>query len=82
MSIEYTNVNGPRREKKTVIAVCEQQRHGPACPSAQTDQAPFLFSFWKVSSKFTTSEISMFYLVCVAEGTGLSLALSETEGIH
>ena len=29
-------------------------------------------------SKIASSEISIFYLVCVAEDTGLSLALSDT----
>ena len=37
--------------------------------------APLLITFWKVSY---LSEIFIFYLVSVAEETGLSLPLSET----
>ena len=39
---------------------------------------PLLFFLESIISKLVSREISIFYLVAVAEETGLSLALSET----
>ena len=53
----------------------DKPAHRPSLISAFT----FVFPFRKVPYlKLATREISVFYLVSVAEETGLSLALSET----
>ena len=57
--------------------ICDLQRRRPACASAQSDQPP-CYSLFGKHNKLTTSEISIFKLVSLAEETGLSLALSET----
>ena len=65
--------------RKPVFGVGEQQRRRPACAFVQSDQSlcyPLLESI--MISKLATGEISIFYLVFVAEKTGLSLVLSET----
>ena len=67
--------------RKPVFEVCEQQRCRPACASAQIDQRLCHFLFGKLESimfKLATREISIFWLVSVAEQACLSLALSES----
>ena len=58
--------------------VCEQQRRRSACACAQTDQRLCYPRFESIISNFATSEISIVYLISVAEQAGLNLALSET----
>ena len=60
------------------LGVCKQQRRRPACTSMQSDQCLCCSIFGNVYVKIATSEISIFYLVSVAEETGLGHALSET----
>ena len=57
---------------------CEQHRRRPACASAQTDQRLCYSLIASTIWKLATGEISIFYLVSVAEETGLKPALSET----
>ena len=64
--------------RKPVFRVCKPQRHRPACTSAQSGQ-PLCYSlFGKYFIRFPRREKSNFWLVSVAEETGLSLSLSET----
>ena len=55
---------------------------GPACASAQSDQRLCYSQIDIVTnsivSKLAPSEISLFYLVSVAEGAGFGMILSET----
>ena len=57
--------------------VCEKHRRRPACASAQPDQRLCLSLIESIIYRLATSAISNFYLVSVAEETGLKLALSE-----
>ena len=58
--------------------VCEQQRHRPACASAQSDQRLCFRFLESIMSKLATCSFSTILLVYVAEQAGLNLALSET----
>ena len=71
-------IYGPRREKTCLRRFAKQHMHRPACTSAQSDQRLCYSLLESIISKFATSAISIFYLVSVAEETGLKLALSET----
>ena len=63
--------------RKPVFRVCEQQMRRPACVSTQSDQRICYLLMENIISRLTTSEISIYWLVSVAEETGLSLALSK-----
>ena len=54
--------------------VCQQHRRRPACASAQSDQRVVIRVLESTISKLALSEISLFFLVSVAEETGFSLA--------
>ena len=58
--------------------VWEQQRHRPACASAQSDQCLCFRFLETIISKLATCKFSTFLLVYVAEQAGLNLVLSET----
>ena len=64
--------------RKPVFGVCQQQRRRPVCASVQSDQCHCYSSLESIIFRLNTSQISIFLLVSVAEGTGLSLALLET----
>ena len=65
--------------RKPVFWVCEQQRRRPACTSSQRLISAFVICFLEsIISKLASREISIVWLVSVAEETSLSLALSET----
>ena len=51
---------GPRRSRKPVFGVCEQQRRRPAC-------AFVIRLLESITSTLVTSDISLFELVSVAE---------------
>ena len=57
--------------------VCKQHRGRPGCASAESDQRLIHF-LERTICKLATDEISISYLVAVAEETVLKLALSET----
>ena len=69
---------GPRREKTCLRGVAnntgaDQPAHARSLISA------FVIRFLEsVISRLATNEISHFYIVCVAEETGLKIALTET----
>ena len=78
-SARYYNAKiGPRREKTCLRGfanntVADQPAHPRSLISA------FVIRFLeRIICKLTTGEISMFWLVSIAEENGLSLALSET----
>ena len=56
----------------------DQQRRRPACASAQSDQSLNCSLIGKHHIKICYNQISLFYLVSVAEETCVSLVLSET----
>ena len=64
--------------RKPVFGGCEQHRLRPAWASVQSDQRFVIRVLESTISKLATSEITVFYLVSVAEETGFSLALLET----
>ena len=66
---------GPQRQK-TCLGVCEQQRRSTACTSRSLISAFVIPLLEYFISRLATSKI--FQLVCVAEETALSFALSET----
>ena len=58
---------------KPDIAACEQQRRRPACASTQSKQRLGYSLYWKGrDSPCCICEISIFWLVCVAEQIGLN----------
>ena len=63
--------------RKYLFWVCEQQRGQPAVPP--TDMRFVICFFISISYKLSSSKITFFYLVSVAEETGLSLTLSDTQ---
>ena len=69
---------GPRREKTCLRGFANNKgADQPAHPRSLI--SAFVIPLLKsIISRLATSEISLFYLVSVAEETGLSLALSET----
>ena len=67
--------------RKFVFGVCKQQRCRSACPSASLISTFAIWLLESIISIFTISKISIFYLVSVAEQTGLNLTLSETPKI-
>ena len=72
-SIKHEHSYGPRRERFANNTGTDQPAHLHSLISA------FVIHFLEsIISKFATSEISIFYLVPVAEETGLSLVFSET----
>ena len=72
----FTASSYPR--EKTEPGVCEQQRCRPAAHLHSLISAFVIHLLKSIISGLATSEISLFYLVSVAEQTGLNLALSET----
>ena len=60
---------------KSIFGVCVPQLRN------REDLSVLLFAYWKVSSRFATSETSIFKLVSVAVETDFSLALSETPSL-
>ena len=63
--------------RKPVFDVCKQQRHRPACKSVWSDQC---FCYALIGEyHILTCYKQIFKLVSVAQETGLSLALSETQ---
>ena len=60
---------------KSIFGVCVPQLRN------REDCSVLLFAYWKVSSSFATSEISIFKLVSVAVEADFSLALSETPSL-
>ena len=58
------------------LGVCEQHRRSPVC--ADLISALVIHFSEGIICKLGTGEISIFYLVSVAEETGLKIALSET----
>ena len=68
-----------RNARKPVFRGGEQHRRRPACAYTQSDLRLCYSLFGKYHiCKLASYEISTFYLVSVAEETGLSLAMSET----
>ena len=62
--------------RKSVCAICEQQRRRSACASARSDQR----LCYSLPRQYNTSSfyVRNFKLVSVAEETGLSLTWSQT----
>ena len=71
-------LNYQRYARNSAIGVCKQQRRRPACASAQSDQRLSIHKLNSIVSKLAPSEISLFYLVSVAEKAGFGMILSET----
>ena len=70
-------LNGPRREKTGLLGFANNTgANQPAHPHRLTSVFVIRLSR-SIISRLATSEISIFYLVSVAEETGLKLALSE-----
>ena len=64
--------------KKSVFGVSEQERRRPAYPSSLI--SAFVICFLeRIISKLATCKVLYIWLVSVAEETGLSLSLSETQ---
>ena len=63
--------------ENTSSKVCEQQRRRTACISLHTVQHLFFHLLENIISKLATREISLFYLVYVAEQAGLGMTWSE-----
>ena len=85
MSLNYSRptLNLRRYARNSAIGVCEQRRCRPACASAQSDQRSLISAFAihllkSIILKHAQSEISLFYLVSVAEKAGFDIILSET----
>ena len=56
--------------RKPVLGVCEHQMRRPVCPFVQSGQHLCYSLIWEVSlSRLDMSEISIFYLISVAEQT-------------
>ena len=86
MSLNYSEAyskftKGTRGILPSGSAVCKQQRHRPACASAQSDQRLCFLQIeymCSIAFKLAPSETSIFYLVSVAEKAGFGMILSET----
>ena len=65
--------------RKPVFSLCKQQRCRPACASKQSDQYLCNCLLESIISRLASSKFSVFLLVSVAEETGLSLTLPETQ---
>ena len=59
--------------------VWEQQKHRPACASAQSGQHFYYSLFGSIISRLAMSEISILYIVSVAEQAGLNLTVGNPE---
>ena len=69
---------GPRREK-TCLRGFANNKGGDQPARPRSLISTFVIRLLEsIISKLATSKISIFWLVCVAEETGLSLAMSET----
>ena len=82
MRLNYSRptLNLQRYARNSAIGVCEQQRRRPACASAKSDQrlCYSLIEYYSIILKLAPSEISLFYLVSVAEKAGFGMILAET----
>ena len=70
--------NGPRREKTGLRRFANNKSADQPAHSRSLISAFVFCSLESIISKLATSEISIFYLVPVAEQAGLNLTLSET----
>ena len=80
MSLNYSRpiLTLQRYARNSAIGVCEQQRRRPACASAQSDQRLAIHLLNSIILKLAPSEISLFYLVSVAEKAGLGILTLRT----
>ena len=78
LSRGINSLNWASMPENLSLGACEQQRQDqPAHPRSLI--SAFVIRFFKsIISKLATGEISLCWLVSVAEETGLKLALSET----
>ena len=70
-------VNGPRHEKTCLRGFANNKGADQPAHQRILISAFIIHLLKSIISRLATSEISLFYLVSVAEETGLSLALSE-----
>ena len=80
MSLDYSRptLNLQRCARNSAIGVCEQQSCRPACASVQSDQRLSYSLIKKYHFKLASSEISLYYLVSVAEKAGFGVILWQT----
>ena len=64
--------------RKPDVYACRQQRHRPACSSAQSDQCLYLRFLQSMVSKLTSYIVLPLQLVSITEQLGLSMTWSET----
>ena len=71
-------ITGPRREKTCLRGFANNKGADQPAHPRSLISAFVIRILDSIISKLATGEISIFYLVCVARETGLSLAFSET----
>ena len=71
-------LNGPQREKNCLQGFANNKGTDQPAHSRRLISAFVFRAMESIISKHATSEILIFYLVSVAEETGLNLALMET----
>ena len=75
---KYTIINGPRREKTCLWGFANNKGADQPAHPRRLISAFVILVLESIISKPCSSEILIFYLVSVAEETGLNPALAET----